>query len=142
VTSVASLSFRRHNPEKQEALEKFLLRRMSSGEYEEMVNQRRHEVKCRLDRFLAQQDSTLAESHVHLVKGDALEAIPTIAASQGVELVVMGVVARSGPSGWITGNVTEQVLATLQSSVLALKPSGFVSPIKLPKEEADTATRS
>ena len=122
--------------------EQFLRKRMRGDEYDAMVSQRQKEAKRRLDAFLAKQESTLPDDHVHLVKGDVWDTIPSIAAAEGVDLVVMGVVARSGPSGWIMGNVTEQVLASLESSVLALKPRGFVSPITLPKEELDSATSS
>lgn len=43
----------------------------------------------------------------------------------------MGTVARTGISGVIIGNTAEAVLEQLQCSVLALKPPGFVTPVKL-----------
>ena len=57
--------------------------------------------------------------------------IPAFVHEQSVDLVVMGTVARSGVSGIIMGNTAEQILDQLGCSVLALKPEGFVCPIKL-----------
>ena len=39
-------------------------------------------------------------------------------------------VARSGAGGMIIGNTAERVLNRMNCSVLALKPDGFVSPVK------------
>jgi len=47
------------------------------------------------------------------------------------DLVVMGTVARTGIAGWLIGNTAEAILEQLQCSVLAVKPHGFVSPVKL-----------
>ena len=54
--------------------------------------------------------------------------------SQEVEadLVVIGTVGRTGIPGLIIGNTAENVLQTTSASVLAVKPSGFVSPVTLP----------
>jgi nucleotide-binding universal stress UspA family protein len=48
----------------------------------------------------------------------------------GVELVVMGTVARAGIAGFLIGNTAERVLGKLPCSVLA-KPDGFVCPVSL-----------
>lgn len=43
----------------------------------------------------------------------------------------MGRVARTGLSGLFMGNTAETVLRSVDCSVLALKPDGFVSPVRL-----------
>ena len=48
------------------------------------------------------------------------------------DLVVMGTVARTGIAGLLIGNTAEAILEQVQCSVLAVKPPGFVSPVKLP----------
>ena len=51
--------------------------------------------------------------------------------AHGIDLVVMGTVGRSGISGMLIGNTAERVLRKLPCSVLAVKPEGFVSPVRL-----------
>ena len=68
---------------------------------------------------------------VHLVKGWARKVIPALAKQIEADLVVMGTVARTGVPGFITGNSAESILNQLNCSVLAIKPAGFITPIKL-----------
>lgn len=67
----------------------------------------------------------------HLRKGQARKEISALANELKVDLVVMGTVARTGISGLIIGNTAEAILEQVQCSVLALKPAGFISPVKL-----------
>lgn len=67
----------------------------------------------------------------HLRRGAASTVIPEMAKQLQADLVVMGTVARTGISGLFIGNTAETILEQLQCSVLAVKPLGFVSPIKL-----------
>lgn len=48
-----------------------------------------------------------------------------------VDRVVMGTVVRTGIARSIIGNTAEKILEQVSCSVLALKPAGFVSPVKL-----------
>jgi universal stress protein E len=67
----------------------------------------------------------------HLRRGAASTVIPEMAKQLQADLVVMGTVARTGIAGLFIGNTAETILEQLQCSVLAVKPLGFVSPIKL-----------
>ncbi len=67
----------------------------------------------------------------HLRRGTASIVIPETAKQLQADLVVMGTVARTGIAGLLIGNTAEAILEQLQCSVLAVKPPGFVSPIKL-----------
>lgn len=67
----------------------------------------------------------------HLRRGAAATVIPAIAKQLHADLVVMGTVARTGIAGLFIGNTAEAILEQLQCSVLAVKPSGFVSPMEL-----------
>jgi len=69
--------------------------------------------------------------HFHLRKGQASQAIIALAAELPADLIVMGTVARTGISGLIIGNTAESILEQVNCSVLALKPPGFVCPVKL-----------
>ena len=57
--------------------------------------------------------------------------LPELVARHRINLLVMGTVARDGVSGLIIGNTAETVLDVVRCSVLAVKPPGFVSPIRL-----------
>jgi universal stress protein E len=67
----------------------------------------------------------------HLPKGPPKKTIAALAAELQVDLVVMGTVARTGISGLIIGNTAETILDQLSCSVLAVKPPGFITPVKL-----------
>jgi len=73
--------------------------------------------------------STMVQSV--LLKGEPRKKIPEFAEEINADLVVMGTVARTGISGLIMGNTAETILNELQCSVLAVKPPGFISPVKL-----------
>jgi nucleotide-binding universal stress UspA family protein len=66
---------------------------------------------------------------LHVLKGHAKHVIPTTAQKLDVDLVVMGTVARTGIAGFFMGNTAESILNQLGSSVLTLKPPGFISPV-------------
>lgn len=73
----------------------------------------------------------LGRARLVLEKGEPGSVIPEFARAQGVDLVVMGTVARTGLAGFIMGNTAERVLAGLTCAVLTVKPDGFVSPVTL-----------
>ncbi len=64
-------------------------------------------------------------------RGEPEAAISEFVVGHGVDLVVMGTVARGGIAGLLIGNTAERVLRQLPCSVLAVKPEGFVCPVKL-----------
>jgi nucleotide-binding universal stress UspA family protein len=72
-----------------------------------------------------------AISRVHLVKGHAGEAIARLAASESIDVIVMGTLCRSGLGGLLIGNTAETVLDHAACSIVALKWRGFVSPVQL-----------
>ena len=67
----------------------------------------------------------------HLIKGLPQKEIPILANNLKVDLVVMGTVARTGIPGFFIGNTAETILSQIKCSVLAIKPSEFVSPVTL-----------
>ena len=68
---------------------------------------------------------------LHLVRGEARDVIPHVAAKNKMDLVVMGTVARTGIPGFFIGNTAEAVLQHVRCSVLTVKPEGFATPVKL-----------
>jgi len=67
----------------------------------------------------------------HLERGSAGEVIPRLAGELAADIVVMGTVARTGVAGLFIGNTAESILEQLQCAVLAVKPPGFESPVRL-----------
>jgi universal stress protein E len=66
---------------------------------------------------------------VHLVEGAGVpdEAILECIQGRGIDLVILGTVARSGLSALFLGNVAERLLPEVNCSVLAVKPVDFHS---------------
>ncbi|BES69364.1 universal stress protein [Marinobacter nanhaiticus D15-8W] len=67
---------------------------------------------------------------VHVLMGSPRKAIPSLVSDLGADVLVMGTVARTGIPGLFIGNTSEAILDQLKCSVLAVKPAGFVTPIK------------
>jgi len=59
------------------------------------------------------------------------DEIPQFVVSEGVHLLVMGTMARSGIPGLVIGNTAEDVLRRAVCSVVAVKPEGFVAPVSV-----------
>ncbi len=71
----------------------------------------------------------LGDTAAELVKGEPEDVIQRYVEDRGIDLVVMGTVARTGITGLLIGNTAERVLQRLRVSVLATKPAGFISPV-------------
>jgi len=63
--------------------------------------------------------------NAHLVEGQAHERLAEIADEQGVDVIVMGAVSRSGLDRIFLGSTAERVLDRLSSDLLIIKPEGF-----------------
>lgn len=85
----------------------------------------------RSERRLGDKSFEGATLKTHLVRGRARDTIPDLANNLDTDLVVMGTIGRAGVAGLLIGNTAETILNRIDCSVLALKPYGFVSPIKV-----------
>ena len=72
------------------------------------------------------------DHQVHLVRGHVGAILPTFIETQGIDLVVMGTLSKTGLAGLIAGSAAEKVFHTADCSVMAVKPPDFVSPVLLP----------
>jgi universal stress protein E len=104
--------------------------RLPGPEVDRLLEGVRREHAARLEALLAAYPGHEA-FHVHLVKAHADRAIIDTAAAQRADLLVMGTVGRTGVPGLFIGNTAEGVLGEVKCSVLAVKPAGFVSPVRL-----------
>ena len=84
--------------------------------------------------FVAEEGREVTEHlkpEVHMVKGIAKDMIPDTVKEQEIDLIIMGTVGRTGIPGFIMGNTAETVINRIDCSVLAIKPNGFVTPVRL-----------
>jgi nucleotide-binding universal stress UspA family protein len=91
-----------------------------------------------LRQTAANQLSDFVKRHVpertkvaqQLGAGSPWQAIVRAADRLDAGLIVMGSVGRTGIPGFLIGNTGEKVLRHCDRSILAVKPEGFVSPVK------------
>ncbi len=103
-----------------------------SGELlDEWIENSRLTHKHKLGEFLQLYDLEKLKHQVYLLKGEAGNLIPALAAAREVSLIVMGTVCRSGVAGLLIGNTAEKVLHQVDCSVLTVKPEGFITPVNL-----------
>jgi universal stress protein E len=105
--------------------------RLPEHEIERVIGEgrRRHQELLRnlLERFPLEDQ----KHHIHLREGEAPAMIRELAESEGIDLIVMGTVCRTGIQGFFIGNTAEGVLSQVDCSVLTVKPNGFISPVTL-----------
>jgi nucleotide-binding universal stress UspA family protein len=85
--------------------------------------------KEQFEQHLQRQAIKGLNSTFHFVEGIAEDVIVSLADRLAVDLIVMGTVARTDLAGLLVGNTSEAILNQIDSSVLAVKPTGFVSPV-------------
>lgn len=103
--------------------------RVSETELQEMVRETEKRRRDKLN-LLLKTAAIAGEKRLSHLRGAAGSMIPEFVETNGVDILVMGTVARTGVAGFIMGNTAENVLRNLSCSLLALKPNGFVSPVK------------
>lgn len=111
--------------------EEIMRNHVANRDFVAYVEDARQRAADDLARLKASGGDRLAGVQATLGKGWPEDVIPEFVVAHGIDLVVMGTVARSGISGVLIGNTAERVLRKLPCSVLAVKPDGFVSPVRL-----------
>ncbi|WP_420346592.1 universal stress protein [Pelagibius sp.] len=64
-----------------------------------------------------------------LERGEARSVIPMQVEALKADLLVMGTIARTGVPGFIIGNTAEDILNSVDCSVVTVKPPHYVSPV-------------
>jgi len=95
------------------------------------VEEARRRGAADLARLAREFGDRLAGVQTVLRRGQPGDVIPEFVVTHGIDLVVMGTVGRGGISGLLYGNTAERILRKLLCSVLAVKPDGFESPVRL-----------
>lgn len=102
---------------------------MTAAEFRDIEEATRKLGEEGLQALVAGLTERPAEIHLKLVRGLPNTHVPAYANGNDFDLVVMGTVARQGIAGALLGNTAEEVLPQLKTSILAIKPDGFVSPV-------------
>lgn len=81
-------------------------------------------------RALIQQSGIKSEPAILHLKGNPAELIPSVIDDEDIDMLVMGTVGRTGIAGFIIGNTAEDIMSEINCSLWAIKPQGFISPVK------------
>jgi nucleotide-binding universal stress UspA family protein len=104
---------------------------MPPGEFKQFIEATRRHEEDALAQFVKPFADRLVDAAVESTYGEPEEAIARFVESHGIDVVVMGTVARTGIAGVVMGNTAERVLQRLRGSVLAVKPPGFQTQVTL-----------
>jgi len=104
--------------------------RISRAELDQLLVDQEGHHRQALDILLSPYGLSSGSDNVHLLKGRPAEMISAFTREQGIDLVVMGTLGRIGIPGLFIGNTAEDVLHETQTPALAVKPGGFVSPVR------------
>jgi len=105
--------------------------RMDQEEIDSLVREAEATHRTRLNNLLQKYDLQDLNHRVHLSKGEAGRVIPELVEKKRADLIVMGTLSRTGVAGFLIGNTAEKILNKVDCAVLAVKPDGFVTPVKL-----------
>lgn len=105
--------------------------KVAEAQVDLLVEEKRRQSEKVLQGLLSGYPGYSAHRHVHSLKGEARYVIPAFAETKQVDLIVMGTVGRTGIRGLFIGNTAEAILNQVKCSVLAVKPPGFETPIRL-----------
>lgn len=98
---------------------------------DELIHEERMLAQLEVEKLLVDTGLYDAGVSVHLLPGAPPDVITTAAATVQPGVVVMGTLARSGIAGLLIGNTAEAALSTVTTSVLAVKPDDFESPVRI-----------
>jgi nucleotide-binding universal stress UspA family protein len=83
----------------------------------------------------------LAPARVRLERGDPRERLPALVESEGFDVLVLGSLGEVGAAGLLIGETAETVIRSVRCSILAVKPDGFVCPVRV-EDAAGGSTRT
>jgi nucleotide-binding universal stress UspA family protein len=106
-----------------EVLAETTVRRLASPDgYTGYLTDARQRAEDDFARFTRSLGGRLSHVRAELRRGEPEDVILEFVVAEGIDLVVMGSVARSGIPGFFIGNTAERVLPKLPCSLLVVKP--------------------
>lgn len=97
---------------------------LDEAEWKSYRSETEARARAGLDALAARFGDAIAPDAVHLIEGEAREALPRFADERRFDLVVMGTLSRPGEVGDLLGATAEMVLRGVHSSVLTIPPPG------------------
>lgn len=82
------------------------------------------------ERFARSLGPPLADFPAELRRGEPEDVIPQFVVAEGVDLMVMGSVARRGIAGFLVGDTAEIILRKLACSLLVVKPAEYAAQVR------------
>jgi nucleotide-binding universal stress UspA family protein len=103
--------------------ERYLRRQgLRADEMERFVGKAREQAREALTSTIAPYRRHLSAKNIHLERGTPREVVPAFARKHGIELLVIGTVARSGLERHLIGNTAEILLGQMPCSMLVVGP--------------------
>ncbi len=103
--------------------ERYLRRQgLRAEEMDQFVFKAREAARAALERATAPYRRHLSIRHVHLERGKPRKVIPAFVLKHGIDLLVIGTVARSGLARHLLGNTAEVLLGQMPCSMLVVRP--------------------
>ena len=106
---------------------------LSDGEQQVFRQQQRSDSEQWFKRVVQRIESVSDDPlrvKAHLLESRAIAAVGRMVADTNAGMLVLGTVGTSANPGVLIGATTESILASIGTPVLALKPPGFVTPLK------------
>ena len=88
----------------------------------------------RAAEFIEGMQIAPSSANLHVLHGKPTETVLTFAEREQSDLIVIGTADQSAMAGLLLGSTAESIVEKSRTSVLAIKPEGFISPIK-PREQ-------
>lgn len=102
--------------------------KIEDGELNKEIETARVKHREALDHLITESgiDGDIIVHHLHGVPD---ELVPGWVEKHEIDVLVMGTLARTGIPGIVIGNTAENIVQSVNCSLVALKPPGFVSPV-------------
>ena len=103
----------------------------SRTEVDKILTETREEHEEALETIIAKAGIERSDVNIVLERGDPGVAIPRYLKDNSGDMLVMGTLARSGVPALFIGNTAEDVMQSLRTSMLAIKPDDFKTPLNV-----------
>jgi nucleotide-binding universal stress UspA family protein len=111
--------------------ESIIRKRVSRDRFDEIREDAQNEARRLVDQVLSHFPREGLITQVHVEEGQADEVVAAHLQREHEDLLVLGMIARAGITGLVSGNTAERILKQIECSILAVKPDGFASPVKV-----------
>ncbi len=98
-------------------------------DYEALQKKVREEHRARIQELIQPLDLSVDDPCVHLLEGELSHVVPTWSERTGVDVLVMGSLARGFLDRMLLGSSAERLLDRVHCDLMILKPDSFRCPV-------------